>query len=570
MRLLYQVNACGAFLLLCLLGESLAQSTITSNTTTTTTTTTPADCSSPSSTRLTNTKLPLALQSYLEGGLARLSIVEEHGSIQEWDTSCVTDLSQLFRWTTAFSEDLSQWNVARVTRMDGLLEMSTQFRGTLAGWDTSRVVSMTRIGHRSSGLNATRVGMSGWNTSRVVDLGHAFDASIGFSGDLRGWNTQRVTTLERLFVDSTAFQADLSGWNLEQVQIMDYAFAQSHQFRGQISDWKLQTVQSMPFLFADAVDFGPLDRAGSPLETFDWDTSQVTDLSFALQGTTHFNTDLVASWTTPRLSEMRLAFAKSKHLHGTQPGQWTTTNVNNMMSLFASSTNFTSPLITNFDTSSVYDMNAMFKYSHDFRGDISHWNTGSVRNMEEFALESSAFGGDVSQWNVSRVTSLKDAFGGAQNMPAQPLVLWNTERVRNMYRIFDRTDWGFVNDNTVEDWPVRLCWNVESVAYTYLDAFTCTTTPDIGLDCACLKDDDVLDIVNGDCSDTRPPCLGSVDEDDGATDSVDTPESSIENIVETASAGIASPFSTSRSRDCTFCRLLGFAATVIMASCVLS
>ena len=563
----HHATACSSllFVFLILLGTSLAQSN-TSNIAT--------DCSN---SLLTNSNIPLAVQSWLQGGDARDIVVSQYGPIPAWDTSCVTDLSQLFRWTsTGFAEDLSLWNTARVTRLDGLLEMTTQFRGNLSGWDTSGVASMTRIGHRSSGLNATAVGMSGWDTAKVTDLGHAFEASLGFAGDLRGWNTKSVTNLERLFVDSNAFAGDVSGWNLEQVTRMDYAFAQSKQFRGYIHDWKVRDVQSMPFLFADAVDFVPLDYDTRPMTKLNWDTAQVTDLSFALQGTSNFNTDLVASWTTDSLTELRLAFAKSTNLHGTQPGQWTTTNVSNMMGLFASTANFTSRLIANFDTSSVHDMNAMFKYSRDFQGDIANWNTGHVRNLEEFAQESNAFQGDLSQWNVSRVTSMKDAFGGARNMPAQSLVSWNTERVRNMFRIFAGTDWGLVDSHTaVEDWPIKLCWNVDSVAYTYLDSFTCTTTPDVGLDCACLDNDDLMEVINDACFESRPPCLGDIVEEEGVAivDTASTP-SSTENSVNTdTSDGFPPPFSASSPflrKGCASFQVLGFATTTIAASWIIS
>ena len=47
----------------------------------------------------------------------RSSIVSKHGLIQDWNTSGVTSMYQLFYYKTTFNADLSKWNVARVTDM---------------------------------------------------------------------------------------------------------------------------------------------------------------------------------------------------------------------------------------------------------------------------------------------------------------------------------------------------------------------------------------------------------------------------------------------------------------------
>ena len=49
----------------------------------------------------------------------RSSIVSKHGLIQDWNTSEVTSMFELFYYKRTFNADLSKWNVARVTDMEG-------------------------------------------------------------------------------------------------------------------------------------------------------------------------------------------------------------------------------------------------------------------------------------------------------------------------------------------------------------------------------------------------------------------------------------------------------------------
>jgi surface protein len=47
----------------------------------------------------------------------------EYGRIEEWDTSEVTDMSQLFFGQTEFNDDISGWDVSQVTDICGLCSM---------------------------------------------------------------------------------------------------------------------------------------------------------------------------------------------------------------------------------------------------------------------------------------------------------------------------------------------------------------------------------------------------------------------------------------------------------------
>jgi hypothetical protein len=50
----------------------------------------------------------------------RTKAVNKYGNIAEWDTSSVTDMSNLFRDDQSFDDDISMWDVSNDTNMSGM------------------------------------------------------------------------------------------------------------------------------------------------------------------------------------------------------------------------------------------------------------------------------------------------------------------------------------------------------------------------------------------------------------------------------------------------------------------
>ena len=45
---------------------------------------------------------------------------KKHGNINSWDTSCVTDMSELFQDNIDFNDNIGNWNTSKVTTMKGM------------------------------------------------------------------------------------------------------------------------------------------------------------------------------------------------------------------------------------------------------------------------------------------------------------------------------------------------------------------------------------------------------------------------------------------------------------------
>ena len=62
-----------------------------------------------------------------------------YGLISNWDTSGVTDMSNLFENRISFNEDISEWNISNVTNISFMFYGCKSFNQNLSNWDTSNI-----------------------------------------------------------------------------------------------------------------------------------------------------------------------------------------------------------------------------------------------------------------------------------------------------------------------------------------------------------------------------------------------------------------------------------------------
>ena len=74
--------------------------------------------------KFTNEELKNAVKDLVEDSISANAL---YVHISTWDTSEVTDMSELFKGKNAFDEDISGWDVSRVTRMGSIFSGATSF-----------------------------------------------------------------------------------------------------------------------------------------------------------------------------------------------------------------------------------------------------------------------------------------------------------------------------------------------------------------------------------------------------------------------------------------------------------
>ena len=103
--------------------------------------------------------------------------------------------------------------------------------------------------------------------------------------------------------------------------------------------------------------------------------------------------------------------------YGKMP-DWDTSQVTDMSFAFAFAASFNGN-ISNWDVSNVTDMRFMFHSASDFNANISKWDVSQVIDMEYMFYLATSFNQDLSKWDVSNVTEhlLFDKYTPASTLP---------------------------------------------------------------------------------------------------------------------------------------------------------
>jgi len=281
------------------------------------------------------------------------STTSTYGDINTWNTSLITDMSDLFRNKTGFNGNIINWNVSNVT------DMHRMFSGA-----------------------------------------HSFDRAIG------NWNTSKVTNMYYMFRDARTFNQDINNWNVSNVTTMWAMFGGAYNFNQSLNSWDVSKVTNMGFLFYNALKFNGIIR--------DWNVSKVKYMDYMFQGATLFNQQL-GTWNVENVTNMKGMFYYAESFN--QPiGNWDTGSVTTFRRMFSFNPVFNQP-IGNWNTSNVTDMHGMFYPLSAFNQVIGEWNTSQVTDMSYMFNGASVFNQYIRGWDTTTTsTNMGYMFNGANEM----------------------------------------------------------------------------------------------------------------------------------------------------------
>lgn len=125
---------------------------------------------------------------------------------------------------------------------------------------------------------------------------------------------------------------------------------------------------------------------------------------------------------------------------------WNTENVTDMSFLFHTAHHFNDD-IGNWNTSNVTTMCGMFLGAHNFDQDISRWNTENVTNIAFMFHNAFSFNQDITDWNLKNVNKncvvLANAYAFDQNISKWNMYI-NTMMIQNTKLISRLNDFGDV------------------------------------------------------------------------------------------------------------------------------
>ena len=88
-------------------------------------------------------ELKIAINKYLsKDSKNKELIINIYGSINHWDVSNVTNMSNMFRDFYEFNQDLSRWDVSNVTDMSNMFRNCYKFNQDLSRWNVLNFTDM--------------------------------------------------------------------------------------------------------------------------------------------------------------------------------------------------------------------------------------------------------------------------------------------------------------------------------------------------------------------------------------------------------------------------------------------
>ena len=173
------------------------------------------------------------------------------GPIADWDTSEVTDMSELFLNREHFNEEL-RWDVRRVTDMSGMFRGCRRFDCDIGHFNVESVTTMRAMFHGCISFNCD---IGNWKVANVTDMSLMFSQANLFDQDISRWNVSQLTTSKNMFIFAVRFRCDLGSWNVSNVTDMRLMFAYAPRFNSNLEDWNVQRVLRMDSMFKRAENF---------------------------------------------------------------------------------------------------------------------------------------------------------------------------------------------------------------------------------------------------------------------------------------------------------------------------
>ena len=340
-----------------------------------------------------------------------------YGDISTWDTSGVTDMSELFKDTSyPFNEDISQWDTSGVTTMNGMFDGASTFDQDL-GWcvdddvDLNNAFRGTPCASTSCGVKQVAGGCA--PTPRPVPQPTPRPTFTP---------TPRPTpqpTWQPTFLSGDEDDDDCTpGYEVHECRddgtLMqnfgcDSCDCEAVEDQTAVSGGRITCELGTNTIFYDEDLDGNADESWEfstcEYDACDDDDEDDDDDDDDAGGNVMTDSKIytaVAAW----LADATAAESKYGHI-----STWDTSGVKYMEELFEGASSFNED-ISGWEVKNVQEMGKMFKEASSFNQDISAWDTSSVRQWEQIFMGASAFDQDLG-WCVEQddMLSFNDARG---------------------------------------------------------------------------------------------------------------------------------------------------------------
>ncbi len=155
--------------------------------------------------------------------------IYKNEDVTKVNTSCITDMSNLFKKAIDFNQDISNWDVSHVTDMRNMFESAYHFNQNINKWNVSSVTNMSSMFVGAHDFNQN---INSWDVSNVTDMSSmfsVFNTCLDFNQDISNWDVSNVTNMRYMFEQNCPngynfTNHDLSRWDVKKVTKHDGFF----------------------------------------------------------------------------------------------------------------------------------------------------------------------------------------------------------------------------------------------------------------------------------------------------------------------------------------------------------
>ncbi len=200
-----------------------------------------------------------------------------YGHISGWDTSRITDMSNVFMFCGVFNENLNDWDVSNVTTMKEMFYDAGEFNCPLNKWNVSNVTNMEGMFKGAARFNQC---IDMWSVGKVTTMRDMFNGDFSFNQPLNNWDVSQVRDMAAMFHGRNGhqFNQTLDKWNVSNVTNMAAMFYNC-EFNHPLNTWNVGQVTTVCNMFYYSSFNQPLDQ---------WDVRNIRHYSHFLCGSREF------------------------------------------------------------------------------------------------------------------------------------------------------------------------------------------------------------------------------------------------------------------------------------------
>jgi surface protein len=265
--------------------------------------------------------------------------------IGNWPISASSiNMSSMFSSNTAFNQNIGSWDVSKVTNMSSMFNSATSFNNsgsdTINNW---RPISCSNFTSMFQSATAFNQPIGNWPLSASsINMTSMFQSANSFNRNIGSWDMSRVITINRIFNANNIFNnsgsSDINNWNTSNITDMSFAFNDATAFNQPVGNWNVSNVTATDQMFNGASLFN--QNIGS------WNVSKMTSMREMFRGSGFNNSgsSTISTWTPVSCSDFSGMFQITPF---NQPiGTWTlpTDRTFTMANMFLSATSFNQSL----------------------------------------------------------------------------------------------------------------------------------------------------------------------------------------------------------------------------------